>query len=146
METIEKVVEYNDLKYNMVSEVVNMIVPVAYNDPFNNTINGSSNRLSRGYWKKRLDDTNRLTLDLAQELGIDKDQLTNVIMETLKNKNDDNDQLTNEPLPMKQEKMCVLLNNHNNKYVDPKPHLLLSQMDNKLIKDITGFPSLSAVL
>jgi hypothetical protein len=142
-EHINKYVEFTDLKNRKQNMLVEMVVPVAYDAIDNNLVDPIRQRVN---WRKKFEETKRLSANLANELGMDENKLTNVTMETLKstsNNDDDTNVVTSNP---KQKKMCVLLKNHNNKINGRTPRVLLSDMDDHIICQITGFPCLSAMI
>jgi hypothetical protein len=146
-ETITKNVDFIDLKYNKQTIGIDMVVPIAYD----NITNGTPHRTSNRYWRNKVESTKHLSVELAQQLGIDEEQLKNVLMQTLKS-------TTSHQTPVTQvdcstsdtvddiKKMKVLLKSHNNKFKHRTPKVLLSDMDDRTISFLTGFPSLSAMI
>jgi hypothetical protein len=145
-ETINKNVAFVDLKYNTQTVGIDMVVPVAYND---RTILGeSSNRNFNRLWRNKIEATKRLSGELAAELGINNEQFANVILQMLKKTADESQgqQVDCRVVSGTANKMKVKLTNHNNKFINRKPRVLLSDMDDRTLSFLTGFPSLSCMI
>jgi hypothetical protein len=148
-DSINKVVEYIDLKGEKQYSNVIMVVPFAYDDK-NKSVHRSEEgrRSGRFQWKNKIEDTKRLAVELATQLGVPKEEWTTVIMQTLKRKEQEQGIGTitsNNSTPMSAEskkKMKVVV-----EPVDIRnPKYLLNQMDDNIIHLNTGFPSVSAML
>jgi hypothetical protein len=140
METVFKLVEYIDLNQTKQSTtMVQMHLPVAYDDtkhnaPANNNINnnetpGSNNnsasRKIRNYWRSKGNSAKNISVQLANELGIDDDEWTDMKMSTLTRKSNtfdiDIENNINENNNIK--KIKVLLYHHNDRFNDRKPRI-----------------------
>jgi hypothetical protein len=151
VETIEKNVEYMDLQNNIQTVTVQTNVPVSYDDYENNNIIESSSKDSRGSgWRNKIENEKRILIELSQQLGIPEDQWQSIILETLKNNVDDvnnvcdNDQTKG---PKCNKKLMVFLDRYIKEcYSNRKPKILLSDLDDRYVKDATGFPTISAML
>jgi hypothetical protein len=165
-ETVDKVVDFIDLKDNLQSITVSMIVPIEY-DNFNNNnsyvtpfgksnrciIDNNNNTLNRdgqGSLRSKIERAKQISAELSEQLGINKEQFETIILQTLKKGNNDptpsttlenDDTAYNKP----NKRLKVLMDNHNNNYVNRSPKIILDEMDDCIIKTTTGFPSLSAL-
>jgi hypothetical protein len=150
IETVTKVVEYYDLKNNKQKVQVALNVPIAY-DKVNVTCSNNNNIvrfLARGAsWRSRLDSARRLSRELQKQFGADEDHWESVILSTIKRLLDNNSNIlidndNNKP----NKKLKVILSktdsNNNVKSINMK----LCNHTDQMIKDMTGFPSLSAMV
>jgi hypothetical protein len=87
IETINKIVEYKDLRNNVKSSMVSMTVPVAYDNIISSySVVDSARRDSSSTfrWRENIETTKRISIELSKELGIEQSQWESMIVKTLK--------------------------------------------------------------
>jgi hypothetical protein len=128
--------------------MVTMIVPVAYDNikASCSVIDSLRRDSSNQRWRNNIETTKRLSFELSKELGIDQNQWETMIVKTLKRSSNDafNTDWENQDMPRK--RLRLIMDNHSEKHSKRAPKIMLNDMNDKIIKECTGFPSLSAML
>jgi hypothetical protein len=149
METIYKVVEYTDIKGEQQFIKTTMVLLIAYDDK-NRSVNRNNTcrRSLRSVWKDKVEETKRLSVELATQLGVPEEEWTALIMQTLKIKQAQAVNTTsnsNNSTPgsnMSKKRMKIIVQ----KPITRTPKFLLNHFEYNIINVNTGFPSLSALL
>jgi hypothetical protein len=152
--TISKQVEYFDLNNKKQKETVTMNVPVAY-DEFKNNNNLERMDHRAAGWRNKLDSARRLSQELQRQFGNIEEHWESVILGTLKRRgsvsssNNDNRSVidVDDNNSIDHKKIKVMMNTHCTVVKEESPpKFLLNDFTDQIIKDTTGFPSLSAMV
>jgi hypothetical protein len=128
--------------------MVSMTVPVAYDNIIATcSVVDSVRRESSSFrWRDNIETTKRISLELSQELGIDQTQWESMIVKTLKRSSQSVVNLDWDNTTLPRKRLQLLLDNHSEKYSKRYPKIIINNMNDKVIKQSTGFQLLAAML
>jgi hypothetical protein len=149
VETVTRAVEYYDLKNIKQKAHVEMNVPIAY-DKLDVTCGNNNNIvrvLARGAsWRNKLDSARRLSRELQIQFGADEDHWESVILSTIKRPLDTSNNFIDNDNNKPNKKLKVLLSKTDSNKNIKSINMKMSNHTDQMIKDMTGFPSLSAMV